>query len=79
MTYSLDMTLEGQNCEINFRNETVKCTVLSAFEHINKIIGLTRIKYTLEGQDGVVYDNVTPSEIKFLKPKLNNQKTPRKK
>jgi hypothetical protein len=79
MTYSLDTTLEGQNCEINFRNETVKCTVLSAFEHINKTIGVTRLKYTLEGQDGVVYDNVSPSEIKFLKPNLNNQKSPRKK
>ena len=70
MLYSLDTTLEGEQCEMNFRNETVKCTVLSAFEHTNNKIGASRIRYRLEGQDGVIYDNVLPSEIKFLNQKV---------
>lgn len=66
MIYNEDMTEEGIKCQIIDKGESVNCIVLCAFERTTKDKVVIK-KYRLQSKDKTIYDNVSPSDILFVK------------
>lgn len=66
MIYSEDITEQGKKCEIVIKGETLSCVVICVFERTTKDNVLIK-KYRVQSKDKTIYDNVSPSDILFIK------------